>query len=251
MSCVRAFENLRTLIGKTPPFERLNGDDMNSFDDVEYWIFDLDNTLYPASCRLFDQIDTRMTEYVAQFLDVERDEAFRLQKSYFRDYGTTMNGMMVNHQMDPEDYLHYVHDIDHSPVQPAPDLVQALSALKGRKLVFTNGSESHAQRVMARLGIEHLFDDIFDIKASNYIPKPKPETYATMIERTHVKPERAAMFEDIARNLLVPHELGMRTVLVRTDSDHADACAIDLGNGDEPHVSHVTDDLAVFLKQLG
>jgi putative hydrolase of the HAD superfamily len=223
---------------------------MNSFDHIEHWIFDLDNTLYPASCRLFDQIDRRMTDYVARFLGVPHDEAYSLQKSYFRDYGTTMNGMMVNHQMDPEAYLHFVHDIDHSPVKPAPDLARALDALSGRKVVFTNGSQSHAQRVMARLGIEDLFDDIHDIKASNYVPKPSPETYAAMIRETAVEPSRSAMFEDIARNLLVPHELGMKTVLVRTNSDHADACAIDLGTGEEPHVHHVTDSLADFLREL-
>jgi putative hydrolase of the HAD superfamily len=224
---------------------------MGSFDHIEHWVFDLDNTLYPASCRLFDQIDQRMTTYVADFLGVEREEAYGLQKSYFRDFGTTMNGMMVNHQMDPEDYLHFVHDIDHSPVQAAPELARALADLPGQRLVFTNGSKSHASRVMARLGIEELFDGIHDIKASNYVPKPSPETYATMIEQSGIDPSKSAMFEDIARNLLIPHELGMTTVLLTTDAYHADACAIDLGTGAEPHVHHVTDDLAEFLKDLG
>ncbi len=223
---------------------------MNSFDHIEHWIFDLDNTLYPASCRLFDQIDKRMTQYVAEFLGVERDKAYELQKSYFRDFGTTMNGMMVNHQMDPEAYLHFVHDIDHSPIQPSPDLARAIGALSGHKLVFTNGSVAHAQAVMARLGIEELFDDIHDIKASHYVPKPSAQTYASMIEQTGVEPARAAMFEDIARNLKVPFELGMKTVLVRTHGEHADACAIDLGSGEEPYVDHATDDLTAFLRQL-
>ncbi len=223
---------------------------MNSFDHIEHWIFDLDNTLYPASCKLFDQIDKRMTQYVADFLGVGHIEAYALQKSYFRDFGTTMNGMMVNHQMDPEAYLHFVHDIDHSPVQPAPALAQYISALPGRKLVFTNGSTAHAHAVMARLGIVDLFDAVHDIKASSYVPKPAKETYTTMIERTDVDPARAAMFEDIARNLEVPFELGMKTVLVRTLGDHADACAIDLGSGDEPYVDFATDDLAAFLKGL-
>ena len=223
---------------------------MNSFEHVDSWVFDLDNTLYPASCRLFDQIDKRMTRYVADFLGIPPDEAYQLQKDYFRDYGTTMNGMMVNHQMDPEAYLHYVHDIDHSPVQPAPELAVALEALPGRRLVFTNGSRDHAQRVLERLGIAGLFDGVHDIKASNYVPKPSPETYAAMVDHMGVTPSKAAMFEDIARNLLVPHEMGMQTVLVRTSSPHADACAIDLGNGDEPHVNHVTEDLAVFLKNI-
>ena len=223
---------------------------MNSFDHIEHWIFDLDNTLYPASCRLFDQIDERMTQYVANFLGVERIEAYALQKSYFRDFGTTMNGMMVNHQMDPEAYLHFVHDIDHSVVEAAPELAHALDKLPGRKLVFTNGSVAHAQAVMAQLGIGDLFDAVHDIKASSYVPKPAKETYTTMIEQTDVDPARAAMFEDIARNLEVPFALGMKTVLVRTPGDHADACAIDLGSGDEPYVDFATDDLGTFLKGL-
>ena len=223
---------------------------MKDFDHIEHWIFDLDNTLYPASCRLFDQIDQRMTQYVADFLGASRDEAYALQKNYFRDYGTTMNGMMVNHQMDPEAYMHFVHDIDHSPVQPAPELARAIKALPGRKLVFTNGSTAHAHAVMKRLGITDLFDDVHDIKASDYVPKPSRPTYMTMIEQTGVDPARAAMFEDIARNLEVPFALGMKTVLVRTLGDHADACAIDLGSGDEPYVDYATNDLRVFLQDL-
>ncbi len=223
---------------------------MNGFRHIESWIFDLDNTLYPASCRLFDQIDRRMTSYVAQYLGIGRDEAWHLQKQYFRDYGTTMNGMMVNHSMDPEAYLDYVHDIDHSPVEPSPELAAALAALPGRRLIFTNGSQSHARKVLARLGVEHLFDDIHDIKASDYVPKPARETYRSMIMRTGVDPARSAMFEDIARNLVIPRELGMTTVLVQTSGDHADACAIDLGDGSEPHVDHVTGDLAAFLAAI-
>ncbi|MCP4935825.1 MAG: pyrimidine 5'-nucleotidase [bacterium] len=223
---------------------------MNYFGHIKNWIFDLDNTLYPASCRLFDQIDKRMTQYVADFLGVEHDEAYALQKSYFRDFGTTMNGMMVNHQMDPEAYLHFVHDIDHSGVEEAPELARAIDMLPGRKMVFTNGSVAHAQAVMAQLGITDLFDTVHDIKASHYVPKPAKKTYTMMIEQTGVDPARAAMFEDIARNLEVPFELGMKTVLVRSLGDHADACAIDLGSGDEPYVDYATEDLADFLKTI-
>ncbi len=221
-----------------------------AFNHIEHWVFDLDNTLYPASCRLFDQIDKRMTQYVARFLGVGREEAFRLQKAYFREFGTTMNGMMTNHQMDPEAYLHFVHDIDYSPVRPSPALAHAIKALPGQKLVFTNGSKAHAKAVMERLGIEEVIEDIHDIKASGYVPKPSPKTYRAMIEATELDPARAAMFEDIARNLEVPHELGMRTVLVRTCGEHADACAIDLGSGDEPFVDYATEDLAAFLRDI-
>ncbi|MCF6200401.1 MAG: pyrimidine 5'-nucleotidase [Hyphomicrobiaceae bacterium] len=223
---------------------------MSTFDHIENWIFDLDNTLYPASCRLFDQIDQRMTSYLSDYLGVGRDEAYKLQKSYFRDHGTTMNGMMLHHQMDPEPYLQFVHDIDHSSIDPSPALASAIGALPGRKLVFTNGSASHAERVLVRLGIEGMMSDIFDIKMADYTPKPARQTYEMMIAATGIEAKRSAMFEDIARNLLVPHDMGMTTVLVKTPSDHADAGAIDLGSGAEPYVDHATPDLAHFLSEL-
>jgi len=223
---------------------------MHKFDHIENWIFDLDNTLYPASCRLFDQIDRRMTSYLSDYLGVGREEAYKLQKSYFRDHGTTMNGMMHHHHMDPEPYLQFVHDIDHSFIDPSPELARAIGALPGRKLVFTNGSLSHAERVLARLGIEDIMNDIFDIKMADYTPKPARQTYEMMISATGIEAKRSAMFEDIARNLLVPHEMGMTTVLVKTAGDHADAGAIDLGSGDEAYVDHATSDLAHFLGEL-
>ncbi len=223
---------------------------MHKFAHVENWIFDLDNTLYPASCRLFDQIDQRMTAYLSDYLGVGRDEAYKLQKSYFRDHGTTMNGMMLHHDMDPEPYLHYVHDIDHSSIDPSPALVHAIRALPGRKLVFTNGSKAHAQRVLLRLGLEGAMSDIFDIKMAGYTPKPARATYEMMVAAMGIETKKSAMFEDIARNLVVPYEMGMTTVLVKTDSDHMDAGAIDLGSGDEAYIDHATLDLADFLATL-
>jgi putative hydrolase of the HAD superfamily len=222
----------------------------DGFAHIDTWIFDLDNTLYPPSCRLFDQIDRRMTEYVAAYLDMETTAARALQKQYFRDYGTTMNGMMTVHGMDPEPFLAYVHAIDHSPVPPAPALAAAIAALPGRKLVFTNGSLQHAESVLARLGVSALFDDIHDIRDSGYRPKPQPETYRRLVERLAIAPAAAAMFEDIARNLEVPHAMGMATVLIRPDGEHMDAGHVDLGTGDEPHVHYATDDLAGFLAAL-
>jgi len=223
---------------------------MSSFDHIENWVFDLDNTLYPASCRLFDQIDQRMTAYLSDYLGVGRDEAYALQKSYFRDHGTTMNGMMLHHNMDPEPYLHFVHDIDHSSIDPSPALARAIGALSGRKLVFTNGSLAHAQNVLARLGLEDIMSDIFDIKMADYTPKPARTTYEMMVAATGIETKKTAMFEDIARNLVVPHEMGMTTVLVKSNGDHMDAGAIDLGSGDEAYVDYATLDLADFLAPL-
>ena len=222
------------------------------FHHVDTWIFDLDNTLYPASCRLFDQIDVRMGEFISDLFKVDRVEARRIQKDFFYKYGTTLRGLMSEHQMAPETFLDYVHDIDHSPVPANVALAANLEALPGRKLVFTNGTVSHATNVMQRIGITHLFDGIFDIVHSDFIPKPERGPYEKFIAQHHVDPGKAAMFEDIARNLAVPHELGMTTVLVHDDANE-DSAKINSVSADAqaaPHVHHTTDDLAGFLAQI-
>ena len=209
---------------------------------IDCWIFDLDNTLYPASCNLFDQVDQRIGAFIADLLQVDAAEAKRLQKHYFSWYGTTLRGLMDHHGIAPGTFLDYVHAIDVSPVPPSPALDAALRALDGRKLIFTNGSVAHAERVMARLGVAEHFTGVFDIVAANYQPKPNPATYAALIERHGVDPRAAAMFEDLPRNLAPAAALGMTTILVRTQSEWA---AID-----EPgdHIHHVTDDLVAWLE---
>jgi putative hydrolase of the HAD superfamily len=222
------------------------------FDQVESWIFDLDNTLYPAHCDLFSQVSRRMGEFISAFLHVDRDEAHRIQKAYFHEFGTTMNGLMTRHAMAPAAFLDYVHDIDLEPLAPDDALDRALGGLEGRKYVFTNGSVRHAQNVLGRIGIAHHFDDIFDIVAADYVPKPRPECYDRFLARVAIAPGRSAMFEDIAHNLAHPHALGMVTVLVRSPQDRR----VDHSNewdgigADEPHVHHVTDNLAEFLAPL-
>ena len=224
---------------------------MRGFAHIDTWIFDLDNTLYPASCRLFDQIDVRIGAFVSKLLDIDAAEARRIQKAYFYEYGTTLRGLMSEHQVAPQDFLDYVHDIDLSPLSANQLLDEALHALPGRKLIFTNGTVIHAQKVLARIGVTHHFGDIFDIVHSDYIPKPAIGPYRKFIAETGIEPERSAMFEDIARNLEVPHELGMTTVLV-TSPDNKDAQYLNAlhGGAGEKHVDHVTDDLAAFLTQL-
>jgi putative hydrolase of the HAD superfamily len=221
------------------------------FGHIDTWIFDLDNTLYPASCRLFDQIDQRIGAFVAELLGVDLVEARRIQKGYFYEYGTTLRGLMTLHGVAPDEFLDFVHDIDHSPVACNPALDQALHALSGRKLVFTNGTVRHAGKVLARLGVTHHFGDIFDIVHSDYIPKPAIGPYRKFIAQTAIEPTRAAMFEDIARNLEAPHALGMTTVLV-TSPDNKDAAHLNAihGGAGEAHVHHVTDDLAGFLSRI-
>ncbi len=223
----------------------------SGFAHIDTWIFDLDNTLYPASCRLFDQIDVRIGTFVSNLLGIDVAQARRIQKAYFYEYGTTLRGLMSQHQVKPDEFLDYVHDIDHSPVPANRALDQALHGLPGRKLIFTNGTVAHAQKVLARIGVTHHFGDIFDIVHSDYIPKPAIGPYRKFIAQARIEPTRAAMFEDIARNLEAPHELGMTTVLV-TSPDNKDAQHLNAlhGGAGEKHVHYVTDDLAAFLAKL-
>jgi putative hydrolase of the HAD superfamily len=222
-----------------------------AFGHVETWVFDLDNTLYPYHLNLWQQVDARIREYVANFLKVEREEAFRLQKDYYRRYGTTMRGLMTEHGLNPDDFLEYVHQIDHSPLEPNPALGAAIEQLPGRKLVLTNGTRKHADAVMRRLAIDHHFEDVFDIVAAELEPKPSPQTYDRFLARHDVVPAKAAMFEDLARNLTVPHALGMTTVLVVPEGTReVFRQDWELEGRDAAHVDHVTDDLVGFLAAL-
>jgi putative hydrolase of the HAD superfamily len=221
------------------------------FDHVDTWVFDLDNTLYPHHLNLWQQVDERIRSYIAKFLDTTYDDAFRKQKDFYRRYGTTMRGMMVEHGMNPDDFLDFVHQIDHSPIEPNPALGVALESLPGRKLILTNGTRAHADAVTRRLAVAHHFEDVFDIIAGELEPKPFPRTYERFLARHGVDAGRAAMFEDLARNLQVPHALGMTTVLVvpqRTREVFRESW--ELEGRDADHVDHVTDDLVGFLRAI-
>ena len=221
------------------------------FDAVETWVFDLDNTLYPHHLNLWQQVDERIRNYIADFLKVPHEEAFRLQKDYYKRYGTSMRGLMTEHGMAPDDFLDFVHQIDHSPLEPNPALGEAIEKLAGRKLILTNGTRNHADAVLERLALGSHFDDVFDIVAAELDPKPSPQTYDRFLARHGVDPTRAAMFEDLARNLAVPHALGMTTVLVVPEGTR-EVFREDweLAGRDAPHVDHVTDDLTAFLGRI-
>ncbi len=221
------------------------------FDATTTWIFDLDNTLYPADCNLFAQVDQRMGEFIAQYLGVSFEHARHLQKTYYRQFGTTLSGLMQVHNLDPKPFLDYVHDIDLSVVPEHPELAAAIETLPGRRLIFTNGSRRHAERVAEKLGVLHLFDDICDIAACEYVPKPSPDAFDRMIRRHGVAPRTAAMFEDMPQNLEAPHTLGMTTVLVHSSYyDHPVQLAIRRWREPPEHIHHMTDDLAAFLRQI-
>jgi putative hydrolase of the HAD superfamily len=207
----------------------------------DIWVFDLDNTLYPASANLFALMDIKMGEYVARVEGVDLIEAKRIQKAYFRDYGTTMSGLMARHSIDPDHYLDYVHDIDLDVLTPDPSLAASIESLPGRKLVFTNADSDYGQRVLDRLGLGNSFEAIFDIRDADYVPKPEVAPYEAFCTRHGVDPNQAIMFEDMARNLAPAKAIGMGTVWINNGSEQA------VQLEDASHIDHETDALAPWL----
>jgi putative hydrolase of the HAD superfamily len=222
--------------------------------DRDIWVFDLDNTLYPAECDLFAEIDQRMTDFVARFLRLPRDEARATQKQYYAEHGTTLNGLMSMHGMAPDEFLAHVHEIDLSPLPRTPDLASAIAALPGRKYVYTNGSRGHAERVTAYMGLGAVFDGQFAIEDSAFMPKPNQASYDAFIAQFGIAPSRAVFFEDLARNLAPACDMGFATVLVQSEKDwsHEPEGARPAGIGDDlpPHIDYVTRDLTQFLREI-
>lgn len=224
-----------------------------AFTHVETWVFDLDNTLYPPSSDLWPKIDQRITVFMSQLFGLDGLSSRALQKYYYQRYGTTLRGLMEEHAISSQEFLDFVHDIDRSSLVPDHTLAEAITRLPGRKLILTNGSRQHALKTARQLGIDHMFEDIFDIVAAELMPKPAAETYQRFFDRHAVDPARAAMFEDIAHNLAVPHARGMKTVLVTPKSgaqDHREDWEIAAG-AKAAHVDFMTQDLAGFLFGLG
>jgi putative hydrolase of the HAD superfamily len=230
----------------------MNGTGARHFEQTSVWVFDLDNTLYPAACNLFAEVDHRMGEFVARYLHVPYDYARYLQKAYYRQFGTTLAGMMQVHQMVPGPFLDYVHDIDVSSITASPALKSAIEALPGRKLIFTNGTVRHAENVAGRLGVLDAFEAIYDIVASDYVPKPHRAPYDKFLADHGVDPTAAAMFEDMPHNLEVPHSMGMTTVLVHAAADYDSVVQSRIRAWAEPpaHIHHMTTDLTAFLERL-
>jgi putative hydrolase of the HAD superfamily len=213
--------------------------------EVKVWVFDLDNTLYPPSSSVFDQIDRRMTAYIAGFLKVDPPSAFATQKAYYRRYGTSLCGMMTEHGMAPEPFLSYVHDIDHSVIAPDPELARLLAGLPGRRIVYTNGSAEHAGAVLGRLGAAGVFDAIFDIRAGDYVPKPQGGSYDRLISRLGFDPREAALVEDSLKNLPPAAERGMKTVWLKNQRPTAGDDLFDPAACDA-----VIEDLKVWLSAV-
>lgn len=208
------------------------------FSHVRTWVFDLDNTLYPPEMGLFSQIDKRMTAYIVTALGVDRAQADHLRHDYWQRYGTTLAGLMREHDLDPVPYMRDVHDIDFSVLAPDPDLRARIAALPGRKIVYTNGSAEYAQRVIEARGLDGLFASLYGVEHAGYLPKPEQAAFEQVFAMDKLDPHQAAMFEDDPRNLAAPHAMGMRTVHVAPEAAPA------------PHIHHHTDDLAGFLRLL-
>lgn len=222
----------------------MSHNDLNAFDDVDLWIFDLDNTLYPRPEKMWQLVHDRMQGYIIDLLGIDQPSAAAMQTDYFQKYGLTMRGLMIHHGVEPDAFNDYVHDIDISEIQPNPVLGEAIAALPGRCIIHSNANMAHVDNVLGRLGIRDAFDAAYDIRTSRYEPKPAETAYQRVLEETGGDPARAAMFEDIAHNLKVPHALGMRCVFVPTACDWAS-----LGAEDE-HVHFVAEDLTTFVQAL-
>ncbi len=215
---------------------------LSSPRDAASWIFDLDNTLYPATDDLFVQVSRKIRDYIAAFLEVDVDTAYGIQKDYFHRYGTSLRGLMLCHSMDPGPFLDFVHDVDLSGIDANPALDAALAKLPGRKVIFTNASSDHAERILGRLGIAGHFEAIFDIVDADYIPKPEPGPYDILIERLGLDPQASVMIDDIARNLIPAAERGLTTVWLHNDTDWGRTGA------DSEHIHYVARDLPRWLE---
>jgi putative hydrolase of the HAD superfamily len=209
-----------------------------TFDHVRHWVFDLDNTLYPPHARLFDQIEVRMTRYVMQALNVDQAQADRLRQQYWHDHGTTLAGLMREHDLDPLPYLVDVHDISMDHLEKDPALASHIAELPGRRIVYTNGSAPYAERVLEARGLSGLFDAVYGVEHADFHPKPERAAFDRIFYQDGTVPDQAAMFEDDPRNLSAPHDMGMRTVHVAPEPVEAS------------HIHHYTDDLTGFLALL-
>ena len=217
---------------------------MKTFQSTKYWIFDLDNTLYSGDTKVFEQVSNRMTKYVSDKLNINLDKAKKVQTDYFHKYNTTLNGLIKNHKIDANDFLDYVHDINIDFLKKNLKLNKELEKLDGKKIIFTNGSKKHALNITQKIGIDHHFEDFFDIIDANFMPKPAIEPYKKIVEKHKIDPKLCAFVEDIARNLKPAYEMGMTTVWIENDEPWAKKFS------DSDFVNFRTNNLSEFLKKI-
>ena len=217
---------------------------MKDLQSIKFWIFDLDNTLYSGNTRVFEQVDKKMTEYISKKLKVDKEEAKKIQKNYFHEYNTTLNGMIKNHKINAHEFLEFVHDINIDFLQKDMELAKEIERLDGIKIIFTNGSRKHALNVTKRLGIDQLFDDIFDIVDCDFVPKPLMEPYKKLVQKHKIDPKLCVLVEDIARNLKPAYEMGMKTVWIKNNEPWASKFS------DSNFVNYRTSNLPEFLRKI-
>ena len=211
---------------------------MKSLANIDCWIFDLDNTLYPSSTDLFAQVCEKMTNYIANTLNVDKAKADKMRYEYWQKYGTSLAGLMKNFKIDPDHFLEIVHNIDFSVLSKDSKLLDALNKLPGRKIVYTNGTVPYAREVLKYRGLAGVFDEIYGVENANYIPKPFPEAYELIFAKAKIIYNRSAMFEDEIRNLKVPFELGLKTILISDTPTN------------ETYVDYSVENLPDFLRQI-
>ena len=217
---------------------------MKELDKIKYWLFDLDNTLYSGQTKVFDQVDKKMSSFISKKLNINPEEAKKIQKDYFQKYSTTLTGLIKHHKIDANEFLDFVHDVNLDFLQQDKGLEKELSKIRGKKIIFTNGSKAHAANVTKKIGIDKLFDGVFDIVESNFIPKPSMEAYKILIEKYKIEPQYCILVEDIARNLKPAYELGMKTVWIKND----EPWAAEFSN--ENFINYKTENLTNFLKKF-
>jgi len=217
---------------------------MKELSKIKYWLFDLDNTLYSGQTKVFDQVDKKMSFFISKKLDVSLEKAKKIQKEYFHKYSTTLSGMIKHHKIDADEFLEFVHDVDLSFLKQDKDLENEISKIEGKKIIFTNGSKAHAENVTKKIGIDRLFDGVFDIVESNFIPKPSMQAYKKLIQKYKIEPQYCILVEDIARNLKPAHELGMKTVWIKNDEPWAAEFS------GENFINYRTENLTNFLKEF-
>ena len=217
---------------------------MKDLNKIKYWLFDLDNTLYDGATKVFEQVDKKMSKFISEKLNINLIEARKIQKSYFEEYNTTLNGMIKNHKINADEFLDFVHDVDLSFLNEDKQLEKEIKRLQGKKIIFTNGSRAHAENVTKRIGINKLFDGIFDIRDCEFIPKPSIEPYKKLVENYKIEPQYCIFFEDIARNLKPAYEMGMKTVWIKNNEPWAAKYS------DADFINYKTEKLASFLKEI-
>jgi len=217
---------------------------MKIFEQIKFWIFDLDNTLYSGKTKVFEQVDKRMSKYISEKLKTSLEEAKKIQKNYFFEYNTTLNGMIKNHEIDANEFLEFVHNIDIDFLKKDVKLGEELKKLDGKKIIFTNGSKKHAKNVTQKIGIEQYFDGVFDIVDAEFIPKPAIEPYNKLVKKHKIDPNLCVFVEDIARNLKPAYEMGMKTVWIENEEPWARKFS------DSNFINYKTNNLSEFLRKI-